>query len=144
MLVLASVFGSITGYGFGRKGGPLLYRREDSRFFRRQYFTSTEAFYEKHGPLTCIAGYFLPIIRTFAPVVAGIVKMNFRRFVLFTFAGSVLWIIIFVSTGYFIGSRPFLKPWLKYIVIGFILFVTVPLIFRIKGITKRKEKEEHI
>lgn len=141
VLILASVLGSITGYGFGRKVGPALYRRKDSRFFRRQYLISTETFYKKHGAVTCITGYFLPIIRTFAPVVAGMIKLNFRRFILLTFIGSVLWIVSFVSAGYFIGSRPFLKPWLKYIVIGFILVVTVPLIIRIiKGI-KNMRKE---
>ncbi|MDQ3681946.1 MAG: VTT domain-containing protein [Bacteroidota bacterium] len=143
VLIMASVLGSVTGYGFGRKAGPMLYRREDSRFFRRQYLISTETFYKRYGVLTCIASYFLPIIRTFAPVVAGMIKINFRRFVLLTFAGSVIWIVSFVSAGYFIGSRPFLRPWLKYIVIGFILVVTVPLLIRIiKGIkSMRKENE---
>jgi len=146
VLILASVLGSVTGYGFGHKAGPALYRRKDSKFFRRQYLISTEAFYKKHGVLTCIAGYFLPIIRTFAPVVAGMIRMNFSKFIFLSFIGSVLWIISFVLAGYFIGSRPLLKPWLQYIVIGFILVVTVPLIFKIiKGITKlRKEKEEQI
>jgi membrane-associated protein len=146
VLILASVLGSITGYGFGHKAGPALYRRKNSKYFRRQYLISTETFYKKHGVLTCIAGYFLPIIRTFAPVVAGMIRMNFRKFIFLSFIGSVLWIISFVTAGYFIGSRPFLKPWLQYIVIGFILVVTVPLVVRIiKGLRElRKEKEEQI
>jgi len=146
VLILASVLGSVTGYGFGHKAGPALYRRKDSKFFRRQYLISTETFYKKHGVLTCIAGYFLPIIRTFAPVVAGMIRMNFSKFIFLSFIGSVLWIISFVSAGYFIGSRPLLKPWLQYIVIGFILVVTVPLVVRIiKGLRElRKEKEEQI
>jgi len=146
VLILASVLRSITGYGFGHKAGPALYRRKNSKYFRRQYLISTETFYKKHGVLTCIAGYFLPIIRTFAPVVAGMIRMNFRKFIFLSFIGSVLWIISFVSAGYFIGSRPFLKPWLQYIVIGFILVVTVPLVVRIiKGLRElRKEKEEQI
>ncbi|HVE61157.1 MAG TPA: VTT domain-containing protein [Chitinophagaceae bacterium] len=141
LLAMASGVGSITGYGFGRKAGPMLYKREDSKFFRRQYLISTEAFYKKHGVLTCIVSYFLPIIRSFAPVVAGMIRMNFRRFIFLTLIGSVLWIVSFVLAGWFIGSRLFLKPWLKYIVIGFILMVTVPLIIKIiKGI-KNMRKE---
>jgi membrane-associated protein len=146
VLILASVLGSITGYGFGHKAGPALYRRKNSKYFRRQYLISTETFYKKHGVLTCIAGYFLPIIRTFAPVVAGMIRMNFSKFIFLSFIGSVLWIISFVLAGYFIGSRPLLKPWLQYILIGFILVVTVPLVVRIiKGLRElRKEKEEQI
>jgi len=130
-LILASVLGSITGYGFGWQTGQLLYRRKDSRFFRRQHLLAAEAFYKKHGGLALTAGYFLPIIGTFAPIVAGMIRLNFRRFVLLTFTGSVIWIFSFVFAGWFIGSRPFLKPGLKYIVIGFILIVTVPLLVRI-------------
>jgi membrane-associated protein len=131
LLIFASVLGSLTGYGFGHKAGPLLYNRKDSKFFRKQYLVSTQNFYKNYGGLTCLAGYFLPIIRTFAPVVAGMIKLNFRRFIFLTFVGSAIWIISFVAAGYFIGSRPFLKPWLNYIVIGFILIVTVPLLFKI-------------
>ncbi|HJS52908.1 MAG TPA: hypothetical protein VJ765_00150, partial [Chitinophagaceae bacterium] len=84
------------------------------------------------------------IIRTFASIVAGIVRLNFRRFILLTVTGSVVWILSFVSAGYFIGTRPFLKPWLNYIVISFILVVTIPLIiWMIKELRKmRKENKE--
>jgi len=131
MLILSSVLGSLTGYGFGWQTGQVLYRRGDSRFFKRQHLIAAEAFYKKHGWLALTAGYFLPIIRTFAPVVAGMIRLNFRRFVIMIIGGSVIWIFSFVYAGWFIGSRPFLKPWLKYIVIGFILTVTVPLFVRI-------------
>ncbi len=131
LLILSSVLGNITGYWFGKQAGPSLYRRKDSRFYRRQYLIATEEFYKKHGGLALLAGFFLPIIRTFSPIVAGMVGLKFRRFIVAVFAGSVIWILSFVSAGYFLGSRPFLKPWLKYIVIGFILVVTVPLVVRI-------------
>lgn len=131
MLILSSVLGSLTGYGFGWQAGQLLYGRRDSRFFKRQHLIAAEAFYKKHGWLAFTGGYFLPIIRTFAPVVAGMIRLNFRRFVLMVIGGSVLWIFSFVYAGWFIGSRPFLKPGLKYIVIGFIVTVTIPLFARI-------------
>ncbi|MDP4262367.1 MAG: VTT domain-containing protein [Bacteroidota bacterium] len=130
-VILASVLGNITGYWFGREAGPLLYKRKDSRFFRQQHLKTADAFYAKYGWLALTAGLFLPIIRTFAPVIAGIIRLNFRRFILLTFTGSLVWVSAFVLAGYFIGSRPLLKPWLKYIVIAFILVVTLPLIISV-------------
>ena len=144
LLILASVLGNLTGYWFGWKTGPLLYSRKDSRFFKKQQLKTAETFYNKYGWLALTVGLYLPIIRTFASIVAGVVRLNFRRFILLTIAGSVVWILSFVLAGYFIGSRPFLKPWLNYIVIGFILVVTIPLtIWMIKELRKmRKENKE--
>jgi membrane-associated protein len=130
LLILSSVLGNISGYWFGRQAGPSLYRRKDSRFFRRQYLIATEKFYEKYGGLASLAGFFIPVIRTFSPIVAGMTGMKFRRFFIATIAGSVVWILSFVFVGYYMGSRPLLRPWLKYIVLGFIIVVTVPLIVR--------------
>jgi membrane-associated protein len=127
LLILAAVGGNLTGYWFGRKTGPLLYRKKDSRFYKKQHLITAETFYRKYGWLALTLGLYLLIIRTFAPIVAGIVKLNFRRFLFLSFIGSVVWILSFVLAGYFIGSRPFLKPWIKYIVIFFIVAVSVPL-----------------
>jgi len=141
LLIIASVLGSVTGYWFGRRAGEILHEKKDSRFFRRQHLMAAEIFYKKHGALALIPGYFLPIIHTFAPVVAGMIRVNFRNFVLLAFAGSALWIVSFVLAGYFIGSRPFLKPWLKYIVIGFIVVVTLPVVIKIiKEMRKPRKK----
>ena len=144
LLILASVLGNLTGYWFGWKTGPLLYSRKDSRFFKKQHLKTAETFYNKYGWLALTVGLYLPIVRTFASIVAGIVRLNFRRFILLTVTGSVVWILSFVLAGYFIGSRPFLKPWLNYIVIGFILVITIPLIiWMIKEFGKiRKENKE--
>jgi len=144
LLILASVLGNLTGYWFGRKTGPLLYSRKDSRFFKKQHLKTAETFYNKYGWLALTVGLYLPIIRTFASIIAGIVRLNFHRFILLTITGSVVWILSFVLAGYFIGSRPFLKPWLNYIVIGFILIVTIPLIiWMIKELRMmRKENKE--
>jgi membrane-associated protein len=128
LLILASTFGNLTGYWFGWKAGPVLYKKKDTRFYKKQHLTTAETYYKKYGWLTLTLGLYLPIIRTFAPIVAGIIRLGLRRFVLLTFTGSVVWIVSFVSAGYFIGSRPFLKPWLKYIVVVFVLAVTIPLL----------------
>ena len=144
LLILASVLGNLTGYWFGWKTGPLLYKRKDSKFFKKQHLKNAETFYNKYGWLALTVGLYLPIIRTFASIVAGMIKLNFRRFILLTVTGSVVWILSFVLAGYFIASRPFLKPWLNYIVIGFILIVTIPLIIWIfkELSTMRKENKE--
>ena len=142
LLVLAAVLGNLTGYWFGWKAGPLLYRKKDTRFYKKKHLTTAASFYEKYGWLALTLGLYLPIIRTFAPIVAGIVRLNFRRFLLLTFSGSLLWILSFVLAGYFIGSRPFLKPILKYIVIGFVLAVTIPLIIW-TGKELRKMRKEN-
>ena len=141
LLITSCVLGNLTGYWFGRKTGPSLYRRKDSRFFRRQYLTRTEEFYAKRGRLALIAGFFLPIIRTFSPVVAGMIGLKFRRFIAATVAGSAAWILSFVFAGYILGSRPWLKPWLKYIVIAVILFITIPLAMRIIKEFRKPAKE---
>jgi len=144
ILVLASLLGNLTGYWFGWKAGPLLYRRKDSRFYRKRHLTTADSFYKKYGWLALTLGMFLPIIRTFAPIVAGIVRLNFRRFIFLTFLGSVITVTGFLSAGYFIGSRPYLKPWLKYIVIAFVLAVSIPLIiWTVKELRRmRKENEK--
>ena len=139
LLIIAACLGNITGYWFGLKAGPILYRRKESRFFKRKHLDAAETFYKKNGNIALAAGLFFPIIRTFAPIVAGMIKLNFSRFVFFTLIGSVLWIISFVMSGYLIGIMPFLKPYLKYIIIGIILTVTTPVII---GIIRNLNKEE--
>ncbi len=131
LLILASILGNLSGYWFGWKAGPLLYRKKDSIFFKQKHLKTAELFYKKYGWLALTLGLYLPIVRTFSPIIAGLVKVNLRRFILLIVSGSVIWILSFVLAGYFIGSRPVLKPWLNYIVIGFILVITVPLLIRI-------------
>jgi membrane-associated protein len=148
LLTIASIAGNLTGYWFGWNTGPLLYNRKDSKFFKKRHLTTAESFYKKYGWMALTLGLYLPIVRTFASIVAGIVKLSFRRFLVLTSAGSAVWILSFVLTGYFIGSRPWLKPWLNYIVIGFILAVTIPLVIwlvkelkKIRKLNKQKERE---
>jgi membrane-associated protein len=127
-LSIAAFLGNITGYLFGLKAGPLLYEKKESRFFKQKHLIAAEAFYNKYGNTALAVGLFFPIIRTFSPIVAGMVKLNFRRFMVFTFIGSVLWITIFVLAGYLTGTIPILKPYINFIIIGIILVVTTPVI----------------
>lgn len=129
--VAASVLGNITGYVIGYKAGPLLYNRSDSRFFKKQHLTAASGFYERYGAWALSLGVFLPLIRTFGPIAAGVIRLKFGRLVLFSFLGSVGWIVSFAFGGYLIGSMPFLQPYLDYIVIAIIVLVTVPIATRI-------------
>ncbi len=131
LLIFSSFLGSLVGYGIGRSTGSYFYARKDSRFFRRSYLESTEIFYNKHGAIAIIGGYFLPVIRAFTPVLAGIIRVKFNRFLFLSFTGSVIFIAVFVLLGFLVGSLPVLKPWLKYIVAGFILVVTIPLVIKV-------------
>ena len=138
ILILAAILGNATGYWFGRKTGPLLHKKEDSKFFKKEYLKKAENFYTKNGGVALVAGLFFPIIRTFAPIVAGMIKMNFKKFILYTLIGSALWVTSFVLAGFFIASMPFLKPYLTYIIIAIIIMVTIPTVIRILRELKKK------
>jgi membrane-associated protein len=100
ILCTAAILGNSTGYFIGSKAGPRLFKRDESFFFRKSYLLKAQAFYEKHGGKTIILAQFIPIMRTFAPVVAGIGKMNYRRFVTFNIVGAILWVAGMVLLGY--------------------------------------------
>jgi membrane-associated protein len=142
LLILASVLGNMTGYWFGKKAGPLLYNRKDSRFFRREHLAAAEVFYKKYGRMALTAGAFFPIIRTFAPIVAGMINVNFRQFIISSLSGEILLVLSFVFAGYLIGSMPFLKPYLKYIIIGIIILVTVPIVISIVREFRKAAKQK--
>ena len=104
MLFVAAVLGDSTGYAFGHKVGRKLFDRPNSKFFKKKYLVQAENFYEKHGALTIVLARFVPIIRTFAPIVAGTSKMHYRTFLLFNLIGAALWTASFTYLGYFAGA----------------------------------------
>ena len=142
ILSMAAFLGNITGYWFGRKTGPLLYKRKESGFFRQSHLIAAERFYKKYGGFALTAGLFFPIIRTFAPIVAGMIRMNFSRFMLFTITGSILWILSFVSAGYLVASIPILRDYLVYIVIAIVVFITIPVVVRIIKEFRKVDREK--
>ncbi len=101
---LAAIVGDTVGYHIGKRAGPRLFSREDSLLFHKKHLLSTEAFYERHGGKTIIIARFMPIIRTFAPVVAGIGAMQYKRFVAYNVVGAVLWVFSMVLLGYSLAS----------------------------------------
>jgi len=129
-LIVAGILGNYTGYWFGFRTGPMLFNRDDSFFFKKRYIIVAEEFYAKHGGMALILGRFFPIIRTFAPIFAGVVKVDFKKFTLYNFIGSIAWISTFTLSGYFLGRKyPQLKDYLQYVVIGLIILTTIPLVF---------------
>lgn len=130
-LSLSAVLGNFTGYWFGRKTGPVLYQRKDSFFFKKKYLKAAEEYYHKQGAFALIMGRFVPIVRTFAPIFAGVVKLDFKKFALYNIAGALLWIASLTLLGYFLGKRfeKEITDYLLYIIIGFIAITTIPLVF---------------
>src|ERR1700754_2002519 len=104
-LIAAGVLGNYTGYWFGYRTGPMLFKRNESFFFKKRYVTMAEEFYAKYGGMALVLGRFFPIIRTFAPIFAGVVKVNFRKFTIYNMAGSITWVNTFILSGYFLGRR---------------------------------------
>jgi membrane-associated protein len=126
---LAAVAGNFTGYYIGKLLGDKLFTREDSFFFKRSYIERTKVFYHKYGVRALVIGRFLPIIRTFVPVLAGAVHLDFRKFALYNFIGGGLWVGLLITIGYYFGNRyPDVMDYAIFIIIGFILATTYPLI----------------
>jgi membrane-associated protein len=126
LLMLAAFSGDNTNYWIGRLVGNKLVRRADSRFFRREYLDKTHAFYKKYGGKTILFARFLPIIRTFAPFVAGIGTMRYRLFLTFSALGSLAWISSLTLAGYFFGNVPVVKNNLTLMILGIIFVSFLP------------------
>jgi len=137
MIMIASILGNMVGYWFGRTTGPLLYERKETLLFRKKHLTRARAFYDKYGKGTIFLAKFLPIIRTFAPIVAGMVRMSRPVFMAFNIIGSVCWVAIMMLSGYFLDSwvkRKFdfsLQDHIEAIAIGIILVTTLPVLYKL-------------
>ena len=144
-LIMAGVLGSYTGYWFGYRTGPVLFKRNESFFFKKRYVIMAEEFYAKYGGMALVLGRFFPIIRTFAPIFAGVVKLDVRKFTLYNFIGSITWVTTLTLTGFFLGRKypDEIKFYLKYVVLGLILLTTIPFIFAyIKGRLKKAKADK--
>ncbi|MFS2160559.1 DedA family protein [Pseudomonas sp. Pseusp122] len=128
LLMLAAVLGDSTNYIIGRTAGEKLFSNPNSKIFRRDYLTRTHEFYDRHGGKTVTLARFLPIIRTFAPFVAGVGRMSYPRFLGFSVLGSILWVGSLVTLGYFFGNIPFIKKNLTFLVLAIILISLLPMI----------------
>jgi len=128
-LIGAGILGNYAGYWFGYRTGPALFKKNNSLFFKKYYLEVAEEFYAKNGGMALVLGRFFPIIRTFAPIFAGVVKVDLKKFTLYNFIGSIAWVNTFTLAGYFLGRKyPQLKDYLEYIILGLIVATTIPLI----------------
>lgn len=128
LLITAGILGDFVNYSIGKTLGPKIFRREQSLLFNKEHLIRTQNFYEKHGAKTIIIARFAPIIRTFAPFVAGIGKMNYSRFVVYNAAGAFLWVVSFLYAGYFFGNLPSVKTNFHIIIFGVIGVSLMPLV----------------
>ena len=128
VLIVAAVLGDSVNYGVGHYIGPKAFQRPDSRWFRQEYLRRTQAFYDKYGGLTIIIGRFVPIIRTFAPFLAGVAGMSYRRFLCFNIVGGCLWISSLVYAGYLFGNIPWVKDNLSLIVVAIVVVSLIPAV----------------
>ncbi|SDH68118.1 DedA family protein [Pseudomonas panipatensis] len=135
LLLLAATSGDSTNYVIGRTLGKRLFSNPNSKVFRRDYLDQTHAFYERHGGKTVTLARFLPIVRTFAPFVAGMAYMPYPRFLAFSVAGSVAWVGGLVTLGFFFGNVPFIKHNLSLMIIGIIAFSMLPMVI---GVIRHK------
>ncbi len=126
LLIAAAIAGDSLNYSIGRYLGPRVFRFDDSRFFKRTYVDRTHAFFERHGGKALIIARFVPIIRTYAPFVAGIGVMPYRRFLLFNVVGAVLWVILLTYAGFFFGNLPLVKKNLTLVILGIIVLSILP------------------
>jgi membrane-associated protein len=142
-LTVAAILGNMVGYWFGKRVGPALFQREDAFLFKKRYVTITHDFYARHGGKTLILGRFLPIIRTFAPILAGVIQIGFKRFMVYNIIGATLWISVLTLIGYYLGTTiPWIKNYLGYIVIILIIITSIPVIrtwLRERNLAARKK-----
>jgi len=129
LLVAAAALGNTVNYSIGRFLGPKVFHWEESRFFNRRALDRAHAFYEKHGGKTIVITRFVPILRTFAPFVAGIARMTYLNFTAYNLAGALAWVLSLLYAGYWFGNVPFVKENLTWVIIGIVVLSVTPLAF---------------
>ena len=128
LLCVAAVVGDAVNYSIGRRVGPRVFAAEESRLLNRDHLLHTQRFYERHGGKTIILARFVPIVRTFAPFVAGIGQMAYRRFALFNITGGVAWVLLFVLGGYLFGNLPAVKQNFHFVIVAIIVISVMPAV----------------
>ncbi|WGL60219.1 VTT domain-containing protein [Pigmentibacter sp. JX0631] len=142
-LTIAGIIGDAVGFYIGRKLGPLLYQKKDSFFFRRKHLLAAHDFYEKHGGKTIILARFIPIIRTFAPTVAGAAEMQYLRFAIFNIVGGFLWVWSMLLAGYFLGKTfgDKINDYIHYLIVGVIIISFLPILIKWLQAKKIEKKQ---
>ncbi|RYE34941.1 MAG: DedA family protein [Sphingobacteriaceae bacterium] len=144
-LFMAGVLGNYVGYWFGFSTGRMLFNREDSFFFKKRYIYMAEEFFKKHGGMALIFGRFFPIIRTFAPIFAGVAKVKFKTFTLYNLLGSLLWVLLLTLSGFFLGRKfPAIVHYMPVIIIVLIAFTATPVVIAYLKSTKNNAAQNKL
>ena len=128
LLAIAAVAGNMVNYAIGKFVGPKVFHKDKSRFLNKEYLDRTHDFYERHGGKTIVIARFIPIIRTFAPFVAGIGKMSYLRFNIYNVAGSIAWVTIFILGGYYFGNLPVVRRNFTLVIFAIIVVSVLPVV----------------
>jgi membrane-associated protein len=127
LVTVAAVTGDQFGYAFGRRFGPALFRRPDSRLFKQENLTRAQAFFAKYGARSIVLARFVPIVRTFTPIVAGASHMHYRTFLIYNIVGGILWGCGITVLGYFLGQVAFVKEHIDLILVGIVFLSVIPI-----------------
>jgi membrane-associated protein len=141
LLSIAAVAGNMVNYAIGQFVGPKVFHKENVRFLNKEYLDRTHRFYEKHGGKTIVIARFIPIIRTFAPFVAGIGNMTYARFTLYNVLGSIVWVAIFIGGGYYFGNLPVVKRNFTLVIFAIIIISVLPIVFEYLRQRSRPSRE---
>ncbi len=142
LLTIAAIIGDTVNYWVGHYFGPKIFARENVRFLNKKHLERTHEFYEKHGGKTIIIARFLPIIRTFAPFVAGVGRMSYWRFITYNVVGGVLWVAIFVFGGYYFGNLDIVKNNFSFVVVAIVILSVLPIIYELVRHRMRASRPE--
>jgi membrane-associated protein len=142
LMSVAAVLGDTVNYWIGHKIGPKAFHQENARFFKRKYLEQTHAFYVKYGGKTIVLARFIPIIRTFAPFVAGIGEMPYGRFIAYNVFGGILWVALFVYGGYYFGQLPVVQRNFKLVILAIIVISVMPPVIEYLRHRGRRVKSE--
>ncbi len=143
LLTIASVAGDQSGFFLGFRTGPRIFSRQDSLLFKREYITRTMKFYERHGGKTLIYAKFVPIVRTFAPFMAGVGKMRYVRFLSFNVFGGIGWVLSMTLAGYYLGGVPVIRRNFEKVVLGIVLISVLPLLIHYVQSRRAKVSAAH-
>src|SRR3954469_24405235 len=146
LLIVAAVAGDAVNYAIGYRLGPRVFSREDSRLLNKKHLLEAQRFYERYGGKTIILARFMPIVRTFAPFVAGIGRMNYARFALFNVTGGVAWVLMFLLAGYKFGGQEYIQKNFKLVIVAIIVISILPAVIELirnRG-RKRDDESQHL
>jgi membrane-associated protein len=142
LLIVAAVLGDAANYWIGYRLGPKVFSREDSKLLNKKHLLRAQEFYEKYGGKTIILARFVPIVRTFAPFVAGIGRMRYARFFIYNVIGGIAWVLICMGAGYALGQVPFVKKHFEIVVIAIIVISVLPMVFELVKERRRAKQQK--